>query len=221
MLGFNVTKVNIINLRKVNFFTGHSSAIALKANPNYNRNLLLSNIVGFQETYFFPSSNPFALVFYDNLNPRNWLRPLNQVKKINQFIIGKLNQESLFIQQKITWIELLIVGAFAIIIPFIFVVEIIKYLLNNPIKTIYEFDGKNKILIVNLKSILNQNTTREYQFDSINQIRLDEDNTRNMINGRIVLQFKPEYDYFIEEFVDMEYGKRNFQIIQEFLEQNR
>lgn len=216
LLGFNVTKVNIINLRKANAITSRNGGIVLKANSKSSRNLWLSNIVGFQETYFFPSSNRFALVFYSNLDPRNWFKRFNQANKINQFIRSKLNQEYLSIQQQTNWI-----GFFAIITLFLDVITIIKNLLNIAIETIYEFDGKNKILIVNLKSILNQNTTREYQFDSINQIRLDENNTRNIINGHIVLQFKPEYDYFIEQFVDMEYGKRNFQILQEFLEQNK
>ena len=219
LLGVNLTTINIINLRKANLFTP-SDPIALKANPHSNRDDLLSNIIGFQNTYFYPSKNPFSLVIFSNYNSQNWLRTLDQGKKVNQFILGDLNQKYLSIEQKITWIQALTLGFFSIFTPFLIVVGTIKSLLNNTIKTIYEFDGINKILKIQLKSIRKQKII-EYGFDSINQIRLDEDNTKNMINGRIILQFNPDQNYPIEEFVDLEYGKKNLQIIQEFLKQDK
>lgn len=73
-------------------------------------------------------------------------------------------------------------------------------------------------MLVFQNKILEPNVTKEYSFERINQIRLDENtSSKNIINGYIILQFNPNYDYPIDEFIDFEYGRQNFQIIQEFI----
>ena len=213
LLNQHLTQTNIKNLRKADEpLFRKSSVIALKANPNFP----YFKIIGFQKIYYYPSSS-FALVNFKYILPQNLFKPYQPINKINQFIRGKLQKKSLVVEQSLNWIELLIFGYFTIFIPLLLIFGIIKWFLIMPIKTIYEFDGIDKTLSVFQNKILEPNVTKEYGFDRINQIRLDKDNSKNIINGYIILQFNLDYDYPIDEFIDFEYGQQNFQIIQEFI----
>ena len=214
LLNSHITNTNIKNLKKANYYHfGKSGVIILKANPNS----LSFNIIGFQKEYYYPSSS-LALVLWSNFNPKNWFRPLNQSKRINQFIKGKLKQKSLVVEQSLNWIQLLIFGFFTIFIPILLTSSIIKWILTMPLKTIYEFDGISKTLLVFQNKIFEPNVTKKYNLERINQIRLEENtSSKNIMNGYIILQFNPNYDYPIDEFIDFEYGQQNFKIIQEFI----
>ena len=65
------------------------------------------------------------------------------------------------------------------------------------------------------KTILGSNIERVYSFDRINRVFIDKKDLD--VGGRIILQFVPEYNYPIEEFLDSEYGERNYKIIDEFI----
>ncbi len=218
LLNPHLTNTNIKNLKKANYYHfGKSGVITLKANPHS----LSFNIIGFQKEYHYPSSS-FDLVLWSNFNPKNWFRPLNQSNLINQFIRGKLKQKSLVVEQSLNWIQLLILGFLTIFMPLLLIFSIIKWVLTMSVKTIYEFDGIHKTLSVFQNKILEPNVSKEYGFDKINQIRLDiNHSSKKIINGYIILQFKPNYDYPIDEFIDFEYGQQNFQVIQEFITRYR
>ncbi|MDJ0647232.1 MAG: hypothetical protein QNJ60_00865 [Xenococcaceae cyanobacterium MO_188.B19] len=62
---------------------------------------------------------------------------------------------------------------------------------------------------------------KHYDFDRINQIKLDKDKTKNIVNGTIILQFNPDYDYVVDEFRDFEHGEQNFKIIQDFFKKHK
>ena len=66
LLNSHVTEINIKNLRKANEDFFRRDIIALKANPH----LLSLKLIGFQKTYYYPST-PFALILWKNFNPSN------------------------------------------------------------------------------------------------------------------------------------------------------
>ena len=114
LLNSHITQINIKNLRKVNIDSFRKGVIALKANPH----LLSLKLIGFQKTYYYPST-PFALVLWKNFNPRHWFVMSEQIDRVNDFIRGKLKQQSLTLEQKFNWIELIILSYFVIICPLI------------------------------------------------------------------------------------------------------
>lgn len=213
LLNQHLTQTTIKNIKKsYKPLFRRSSVIALKANPNFP----YFKIIEFQKIYYYPSSS-FALVNFKYILPQNWFQPSQQINTINQFIRDKPQNKSLVVEQSVNWIELLIFGFFTIFIPLSLILGIIKWFLTMSVKTIYEFDGIEKTLSVIQNKILEPNITKEYGFDRINQIILDKDNSKNIINGYLILQFNPDYDYPFDEFIDVEYGQENFQIIQEFI----
>ncbi|ELS02904.1 hypothetical protein Xen7305DRAFT_00026220 [Xenococcus sp. PCC 7305] len=213
LINHHLTQTSINNLRKANkSLFSKSSVIALQTNPNFP----YFKIIGFQKTYYYPSSS-FALVNFKYILPQNWFKPSQQLAKINQFIKGELKNKFLAVERSLNWIELLILGFFTLFIPLLLIFSIIKGVVTMPMKTIYEFDGINKTLLVSQSKIFKPNIIKEYGFDQINQIRLETDDSKNIINGYIILQFNPDYDYPIGEFINVEYGQQKFQIIQEFI----
>ncbi len=212
ILNRHLTETSIKNLREASKpWFRKSSVIALKANPNFP----YFKIIGFQKTYFYPSSS-FALVNFKNIIPQNWFEPYKQINKLNHFIHNHSNEPSLSLEMKLNLIELLFWGFSFIFIPLGFGLDMIKCFFNIPIETI--FDGIKKIFTVSQNKIFGKNIIKEYDFERINKIRLDEDKSKYIINGYIILQLNPDYDYLIDEFIDFEYGEQNFQIIQEFID---
>ena len=92
----------------------------------------------------------------------------------------------------------------------------IKRILTSPLKTLYDFDGANQKLTISIRSILGEEA-KLYSFDRIKQVVIDKENLD--LGGRIVLQFIPEYNYPIEEYLDPEYGEAIWHQINEFIEQ--
>ncbi len=90
-----------------------------------------------------------------------------------------------------------------------------------PIKTIYEFDAVDNTLTIFQNKIFKPNIIKQYGFYRINKIKLDKNETRNIVNGTIILQFNPDYDYPVDEFRDFEYGEQNFKIIQDFFKKHK
>lgn len=217
LLNNYLTQTNIKNLKKANKpLFRKSNVIALEANPDFP----YFQIIGFQKTYYYPS-NSLALVCFKYILPQNWLKQYKQIDEINDFIKKKLDQKDLVLKQSLNRIELLIFGCLIIIISFQGVISIIIGLLFTiPIQTIYEFDSINKMLRVTQNKMIGKNIIKEYDFDRINKIRLDKDNSKNIINGYIILQFNPDYDYTIDDFIDSEYGEQNFKTIKEFIERH-
>ena len=217
LFNHHLSKINIKNLRKADKpFFRKSSVITLKANPN----LLSLNIIGYQKTYYYPS-NSLAIVNFKYLLPQNWLKPFNEIKKINQFIKGEIEQKSLVVQRSLNWIQLLIFGLLVIVIPLELIFGMTKGFFTMPVKTIYEFDGVNKVLTVLQNKIIEPNIIEEYSFEQINQVILNRSNQQKITIRYIFLQFNSNDDYLIDEFIDLEYGERNFQVIQNFLENNQ
>lgn len=214
LLRFQVTRTDIVNLKKAAIFgRSRSFSIPLKANPNSS----LHSFVGFHKTYYYPSS-PLALVHFRNFNPSNWFTRINQINQINNFIKDKSNSKSLYVEQSLDWITLLVVVIFIIGIPLSLAYSILVGFLIISVKTIYEFDKENQSLTIILKKIFRKNVIQEYSFDKIKQVKLDTNYNTNFNRGRIILEFNPNHDYPIDEYADAESGESNFQIIKDFLD---
>ena len=210
LLNSNLTQTTIKNVRKAELvFFRKSNQIALITSSNF----LFMNIPNLKKKYFYPS-NMLALTNFSIRFSRQ-----NSIREINKFLEIYSQDKTLIIEQSLNLTEFIISIFFAIFIPLFSVISIIQSFMTSPIKTIYQFDGDNKIMNISQKKIIVQDVSQEYSFDRINYIRLDKDDTKNIINCRIILQFNPDYDYPIYEFIDIEKAENVLIIIQSFLEQ--
>ena len=204
LLNLPLLSTEIKNLKEVDryiFGLSNNKQITLRANPN----LTSFKIIGDREKYYYPSKS-FTLL---TLNPKFGFKIFRQKSQLAKFIKSELKQQSITVQQQVGWFILFAVPVFCIPLA------IARWLLTYPLKTIYEFDGTDRELILSGKTILGSNIERVYSFDRIERVFIDKKNLD--MGGRIILQFIPEYNYPIEEFLDSEYGERNYQIIDEFI----
>lgn len=205
LLNLPLLNTEIKNLKKVDryiFGLSNVKQITLRANSDSSS----FNIFGYQEKYHYPSKS-FTLF---TLNPKFGFKMFRQNSQLIKFVKGELKQQSITVQQQVGWFILFAVPLFCI--PLV----VARWLLTYPFKTIYEFDGTNQKLILSGKTVLGSNIERVYSFDRIERVFIDKKDLD--VGGRIILQFIPEYNYPIEEFLDPEYGEKNYQIIQEFIE---
>lgn len=206
LLNLSILHTEIKNLKKVDrFIFGLSNAkqMSLRANPDASS----FRIIRYQKKYHYPSKS-FTLF---TLNPKFGFKMFQQNSQLVKFIKGKLELQSITVQQQIGWFIL-----FAIVPLFSLLLGIVRWILTYPIKTVYEFDGVNQKLAISAKRFLGT-IERVYSFDRIEQVFIDKSNYDK--GGKIILKFIPEYDYPIEELLDSEYGDKNYQIIHEFIEQ--
>lgn len=204
LVNLPLLNTEIKNLRKVDryiFALSNNKQITLRANPD----LTSFKIIGYREKYYYPSKS-FTLF---TLNPKFGFKMFQQRSQIAKFIKGELKQQSITVQQQVGWFILFAVPFFCLPLA------VAKWLLTYPFKTIYEFDGTNRKLILSGKTILGSNIERDYSFDRIDRVFIDKKDLD--VGGRLMLQFIPEYNYPIEEFLDSEYGERNYKIIDEFI----
>ena len=205
LLNLPVLNTEIKNLKKIDryiFGLSNGKQITLRANPDSSS----FNIFGYQEKYHYPSKS-FTLF---TLNPKFGFKMFRQNSQLIKFVKGELKQQSITVQQQVGWFIL-----FAIVPLFSMVLGIVIWILTYPFKTIYEFDGTNRKLILSGKTVLGFNIERVYSFDRIEKVFIDKKDLD--VGGRIMLQFIPEYNYPIEEFLNSEYGEKNYQIINEFI----
>ena len=204
LLNLSLLNTEIKNLKQVDkyiFGLSNGKQITLRANSDS----LSFKIIGYQKKYYYPS-NSFTLF---SLNPKFGFKIFRQRSQLTKFVKGELKQQSITVRQQVGWFILFALPLFSLVLA------TAKWLLTYPFKTIYEFDGTNRKLILSGKTILGANIERVYNFDRIEQVFIDKKNLD--MGGRIMLQFIPEYNYPIEEFLDSEYGEQNYQIIDEFI----
>ena len=204
LLNLPLLSTEIKNLKKVNryiFGLSNAKQITLRANPD----LTPFKIFGYREQYYYPSKS-FTLL---TLNPRFGFKMFQQRSQIAKFIKGELKQQSITVQQQVGWFILFTVPLFCLPLA------IARWLLTYPLKSYIVFKGTEQKLILSGKTILGSNIERLYSFDRIERVFIDKNNLD--MGGRIILQFIPEYNYPIEEFLDSEYGERNYKIIDEFI----
>ena len=204
LLNLPLLNTEIKNLKNVDrsiFDLGNGKQITLRANPDSSS----FKIFGDREKYYYPSK---SLTLF-TLNPKFGFKMFQQRSQLAKFIKGELKQQSITVSQQIGWFILFAVPVFCT--PLVTA----NWLLTRPFKTVYEFDGTNRKLIVSVKRILGTDIERVYGFDRIDRVFIDKKNLD--MGGRIMLQFIPEYNYPIEEFLDSEYGERNYKIIDEFI----
>lgn len=178
------------------------------------------NTIGFQKNYFFPS-NPFSLVLFRYFNPFNWFEPANHIDIIDRFIKGELNQKSISVKKYFHSIDIIFPGLIILLIAILpyYIIVVICFTLS--LESTYEFNHKTKRLIVKQKKLFGQRVERQHSFDQIKQVKLDPEYKTNFNHGRIILEFDPSYDYPIDEFANAELGVANFQIIKDFLENEK
>ncbi|MEM7590273.1 MAG: hypothetical protein AAF383_01910 [Cyanobacteria bacterium P01_A01_bin.83] len=178
------------------------------------------NTIGFQKNYFFPS-NPFSLVLFRYFNPFNWFEPANHIDIIDRFIKGELNQKSISVKKYFHSIDIIFPGLIILLIAILpyYIIVVICFTLS--LESTYEFNHKTKRLIVKQKKLFGQRVERQHSFDQIKQVKLDPEYKTNFNYGRIILEFDPSYDYPIDEFTSAELGVANFQIIKDFLENEK
>ena len=216
LLNLQLTRTDIFNLKKAfrsHTFGNRDLRIRLKADPE----LFSFNTFGFQKTYYFPS-NPFSLVLFRVFNPLNWFDEVDRIDLIDRFIRGKLDRQSLLVEQSFSWIDLLFFGFIFIGVPLLFIYRIILWFFTGFWKIIYEFDRESKTLTVQLKNVLGRVVEKRYDFGMIKRVKLDTNYKTNFNKGRIILEFNPSYDYPLNEFANVERGVENFQIIKNFIE---
>ena len=205
LLNLPLLNTEIKSIKKVDryiFGLSNGKQITLRANPDSSS----FKLIGYQEKYHYPSKS-FTLF---TLNPKFGFKIFQQRSQLIKFVKGKLNSQSITVQQQVGWFIL-----FAVVPLFSMVLGIVRWILTYPFKTIYEFDGTNRKLILSGKTVLGFNIESVYSFDKIEQFFIDKKDLD--MGGRIILQFIPEYNYQIEEFLDSEYGEKNYQIINEFI----
>lgn len=205
LLNLPILHTEIKNLKKVDRFIlglSLSKQMTLRANPDTSA----FRFIGYQKKYHYPSKS-FTLF---SLNPKFGFKMFRQNFQLDKFTKGQLERQSITVQQQIGWFILFLAPVF--LLP----LAIVKWIVTYPIKTVYEFDGANRELAVSAKRLLGT-IERVYSFDRIEQVFLDKSNYDK--GGRLILKFIPEHDYPIEEFLDSEYGEKNYQIIHEFIEQ--
>ena len=205
LLNLPLLNTEIKNLKKIDryiFGLSNGKQITLRANPDSSS----FKLIGYQEKYHYPSKS-FTLFM---LNPKIGFKMFRQNSQLIKFVKGELKQQSITVQQQVGWFIL-----FAIVPLFSMVLGIVIWILTYPFKTIYEFDGTNRKLILSGKTVLGFNIERVYSFDRIEKVFIDKKDLD--VGGRIMLQFIPEYNYPIEKFLDSEYGEKNYQIINEFI----
>ncbi len=206
LLNLSLRHTEIKNLKKVDryiFGLSNNKQITLRANPDSSS----FKIIGYQKKYYYPSKS-FTLF---SLNPKFGFKMFQQNSQLIKFIKGELDQQSITIQQRVGWFLL-----FAIVPLFSIVLGIVRWILTCYLKTVYEFDGTKRKLVLSARKILGTSIERVYSFDRIEQVFVDRKNLD--VGGRIILKFAPEDDYPIDEFFDSEYGEKNYQIIHEFIQ---
>lgn len=204
LLNLPLLNTEIKNLKKVDryiFGLSNGKQITLRANPDSSS----FKSFGDREKYYYPSKS-FTLF---TLNPKFGFKMFRQRSQLIKFVKGELKQQSITVRQQVGWFILFALPLFCIPLA------IARWLLTYPFKTVYEFDGIERKLIVSGKTILGSNIERVYSFDRIDRVFIDKKDLD--LGGRIILQFIPEYNYPIEEFLDSEYGERNYKIIDEFI----
>lgn len=206
LLNLPLLDTEIKNLKQVDryiFALSNGKQITLRANPDSSS----FNIFADREKYHYPSKS-FTLF---TLNPNFGFKIFQQRSQLIKFVEGKLNSQSIIVQQQVSWFIL-----FAIVPLFSMMLGIVRWILTYSFKTVYEFNGTDRRLILSAKTVLGSNIEKVYSFDRIKQVFIDKKDLD--MGGRIILQFIPEYNYPIEEFLDPEYGEKNYKIIQEFIE---
>ena len=215
LLNPHLKEIDIKNVKKVgtHFPGSKDSRIIIKANPHPP----YLHINRYQKTYFYPS-NPFSLILWRNFNPLNWFGSPNQNKQLDDFLRGKLNRSILQLELAIKGADYLIIGFF-FSIPLLFIFNIFYWLIASPVANTYEINLVNKSLTRLNRRLLLKNTVREYPLDKIENIKLEIDDTNSFSSGRITFELL-DNNYLLDEFINAEEGKRNFQIIKGFIAKN-
>ena len=206
LLGFSLLNVEINNLKKLEryiFGLSNTKQITLITTSDSAK----LPLIGSQKKYKYPSKS-FTLL---TLNPKFGFQLFNQRRQLVKLINGQLPQQSLKLEVQLGWFAIFLTPVFAII------VVTIRWILIFPLETTYDFDGTNRKFTISVRSILRGNQERTYSFDKINQVTIDKKNLD--LGGRIILQFIPEYNYPIEEYLDDDHGKANWEKIYKFIEQ--
>ena len=205
LLGLPLRNLEINNVKKIDkyiFGLSDSSYIILVADSDLAKFHLFSS----QQKYEYPSKSNNLLT----MNPKFGFKLMNQRKQLRQFIKGELPQQFLQLKVQLGWFVIFLIAGFTV--PFAAINSILTF----PLKTVYSFDGANQRLTISVRRILNKEE-KSYSFNRINKVFIDRENLD--LGGRIVLQFIPEYNYPIEEYLDDEYGETIWRKINEFVEQ--
>ena len=204
LLNFPLLNLEINNLKKLNryiFGLSNGKQITLIADADTPNFQLISS----RKKYKYPSKS-FTLL---TMNPKFGFQLFNQRKQLTEFIKEK-QQQSIKFKVQLGWFAIFLTPVF--IMP----LGLIRLIFTFPFKTTYEFDGTNRKLTISARRILGVEE-RKYSFDRIKQVAID---TKDLdLGGRLMLQFIPEYNYPIEEYIDAEYGEANYQKINRFIEQ--
>ena len=206
LLGFSLRDVEINNIKKLDryiFGLSDRNHITLVTAPDLPK----FKLFGAQKKYKYPSKSI-------NLLTTNSIRfkLIGQRKQLRQFIKTQLPQQSLNLKVQLGWFAIFLIPV--LVMP----LAAIKWILTFPLRTIYDFDSTSRNLTISVRSILKQEE-RLYGFDRINRVFID---TKDLdLGGKLTLQFIPEYDYPIEEYIDSEYGEANYQKINGFIEKYR
>ncbi len=217
ILNSNLTKLDIKNVKKIarHSFASRDGRIIIKANPNPP----YFHVNRYQTTFFYPS-NPFSLVLFRNFNPLNWFNNPNQENQLDDFIRGKLTQQTLLLELKIRGGDFLFVGIF-IGTPSLFIYGLFSCIVTESIINVYEINLENRTLSILGKRIFLKNIKREYKLERIKQFTLDMDDKDKLNSGRIILVFDSDDEYPVDYFFNIDEGTNNFQIIKSFLEKSR
>ena len=205
LLGFSLRDVEINNIKKLDryiFGLSDSSHITLITAPDLAKFQLFSS----QQRYKYPSKSISLLT----MNPKFGFKLLGQRKQLTQFIRGQLPQQSLNLKVQLGWFIIFLTPV--LVMPLV----AINWIFTLPIQTIYDLDGANQILTISVRRIFGREE-KSYSFDRIKQAIIDKENLD--LGGRVVLQFIPEYNYPIEEYLDADYGETIWQKINEFIKQ--
>lgn len=205
LLGFTLRSQEINNIKRLNkyiFGLSDSSHITFITASN----LAKFQLFGSRQKYKYPSKSINLLT----MNPQFGFKLMNQRKQLKQFIEGELPQQSLNLKVQLGWFVIFLNPV--LIMPLV----AINWIFRLAIETLYDFDGANKKLTISVRRIFGREE-KSYSFDRIKQVFIDKENLD--LGGRIVLQFIPEYNYPIEEYLNPDYGETIWQKINEFIEQ--